>query len=134
MRKPQPQSTILLPDRPIPTCIYCGEPVAKNHGKGEHIIQKAIWGAKTLRNRVCTRCNNNDLSEVDRELCSLSFLSVVASQEIDGHLALVWDVDHTSKNLLIEARPVWELDYVLKHLIAYPQITFEHHGPDYRGD
>jgi hypothetical protein len=114
--------------------MYCGGPVEKNHGKGEHIVQKAIGGAKTLKDRVCTRCNNNELSEVDRELCSLSFLSVVASQEIDGHLALVWDVDHRSKNLLIEARPVWESDYVLKHLIAYPQITFEPHGPDFRGD
>src|SRR5438132_1628828 len=78
MGKPQPQSTILLPERPDPTCMYCGGSVEKNHGKGEHIIQKAIGGARTLKDRVCTRCNNNELSEVDRELCSLSFLSVVA--------------------------------------------------------
>src|SRR6266699_3455885 len=113
MGKPQPQSTVLLPDRPAPTCMYCGGPVIENHGKGEHIVQKAIGGARTLKDRVCTRCNNNELSEVDRELCSRSFLSVVASQEIDGHLALIWDVDHTSRNLLVEARPVWESDYVL---------------------
>src|SRR4051794_29926242 len=129
MGKLQSQSAILLPERVAPTCMYCGAAVEKSHGKGEHIIQKALGGAKPLRDQVCTRCNNNELSEVDRELCSLSYLSIVASQEIEGHLALVWDVDHGSRNLLVEAQPVWASDYVLNQLVAYPQVTFDKHGP-----
>lgn len=128
------RSTILVPPTPDPICIYCGGLVERSRGKGEHIVQNALGGRRTLKDRVCTSCNNNELSEIDRELCSLSFLSIVASQEIDGHLALVWDVDHASKSLLVEARPVWDSDYVLKELVAYPQITFERHGADFRGD
>lgn len=134
MGKLKSQSAILLPERAAPTCMYCGGPVKKSRGKGEHIVQEALGGSRPLKDHVCTRCNNNELSEIDRELCSLSYLSIVASQEIEGHLALVWDVDHGSRNLLVEAKPVWGSDYVLNQLIAYPQITFEKHGPDFRGD
>jgi hypothetical protein len=74
------------------------------------------------------------LSQLDKELCSRSFLSIVASQEIDSYLWQAWDIDHDSNNLLLEARPSWAADKTLNSLVCYPQITFEPHGPDIRGD
>jgi hypothetical protein len=122
--------------RTTPTCMYCGNPT-KRGGKGEHIVPKAIGGALTLNDtsdkRVCPGCNSGVLSEVDRELCSRSFLSVVASQELDAHIWQAWDVDHSSGNLLVEAKPEWDGGF-LSQLICYPQMTFERTGPDIRGD
>jgi len=80
--------------------------------------------------RVCPDCNNGVLSYVDRELCSRSYLSVVASVELGKHLWQAWDMDDTSNHLLLEARPVWHSDYVLRQLICYPQIIFEQKGPE----
>jgi hypothetical protein len=100
-------------------------------------LPEAIGGGLTLNdtcdNRVCRRCNTGVLSDLDRELCSRSYLSSVASQEIDAHIWQAWDVDHSSNNLLIEARPKWD-GYSLERLILYPQITFEKTGPEFRGD
>ena len=45
----------------------------------------------------------------------------------------VWDVDHTSRNLLVEAKPSWDHDE-LNHLVCYPQMIFEKDGPETRGD
>jgi hypothetical protein len=119
-------------------CLYCGEPTKKGR-KGEHIVPEAIGGALTLNDRptnrvVCSKCNSGVLSQLDKELCSRSYLSIVASQEIDAHLWQVWDVDHQANNLLVEARPSWAPDKVLNSLICYPQITFERKGQDIRGD
>jgi hypothetical protein len=117
-------------------CIYCGG-VATRLRKSEHILPKALGGALTIRevsNRVvCHDCNNGVLSRLDQELCSRSFLSVIASQEIDAHLWQVWDVDHTSQNLLVEARPLWEGNE-LRRLACHPQMTIEPDGPELRGD
>jgi hypothetical protein len=128
---------ILLPDKPDPRGIYCDGAVEKR-GRGEHIVPKTIGGAVYLSDvsdkRVCTKCNNGVLSDVDRELCSRSFLSGVASQEIDAHLWQVWDIDHSSNNLLIDALAQWNADHSPKGLICFPQITFEKHGPDFRVD
>jgi hypothetical protein len=60
-------------------------------------------------------------------------LSVIASQELSAPLWQVWDVDQSSDNLLVEARPEWE-DGELKSLVCYPQLTFEPYGPVLRGD
>lgn len=118
-------------------CIYCSTPTKRGQ-KGEHIIPRVIGGGRTLNevpNRaVCTKCNSGVLSQLDRELCSRSYLSAIASQEIDAHLWQAWDVDHGSHNLLVEARPAWGADETLKSLRCYPQITFERTGPDVRGD
>lgn len=118
-------------------CIYCGEP-AKRGRKGEHVVPEAIGGALTLNdvpNRVvCPTCNSGILSHLDRELCSRSYLSVIASREIGAHLWQAWDVDHESRNLLVEARPAWASDFSLSSLVCYPQITFERRGPEARGD
>jgi hypothetical protein len=118
-------------------CLYCGEPTRRG-GKGEHIAPEAIGGALTLNDvsngAVCPKCNSGVLSLLDKELCSRSYLSAVASQEIDAHLWQVWDVDHESDNLLVEARPSWADGGTLNSLVCYPQITFERKGPDVRGD
>jgi hypothetical protein len=109
------------------TCIYCGRAVG-HVKKGEHVIPEALGGALTIKN-VCGSCNNT-YSTIDTELCSRSPLSIVASQVINAHLWQVWDVDHTSNNLLVEARPDW----TNKSFIQYPQIIFERSGIQLRGD
>lgn len=118
-------------------CMYCGEPTKRGR-KGEHVIPEAIGGALTLNdgsvNAVCQECNNGVLSNVDRELCSRSFLSIVASQEISADLWQAWDVDHSADHLLVEARPRWHPDKTLSQLVSYPQIAFESDGPEIRGD
>jgi len=105
--------------------------------KGEHILPQAIGGALTIKEisglLVCHTCNNGVLSQIDKELCGRSFLSVVASQELGANIYQAWDVDHTADNLLIEAKPVWKDGDPLS-LVAYPQIIFEPGGPQFRGD
>ncbi len=110
------------------SCLYCGLPTKKGK-KGEHIVPEAIDGRLTLNdisNRaVCAKCNSGFLSYLDKELCSRSYLSIVASQKIAAHLWQTWDIDHAANNLLVEARPLWSDDETLSGLVCYPQITFE---------
>jgi HNH endonuclease len=118
-------------------CMYCGE-LTKRGRRGEHVLPEAIGGALTLLdvsdNVVCTKCNTGFLSQLDKELCSRSFLSAVASQQIDAHLWQAWNVDHQSDNLLVEARPSWAPDGAMNSLVCYPQITLERSGRHVRGD
>lgn len=117
-------------------CIYCGGKVTKE-GRGEHIIPAAIGGHLTLTEKagksVCRHCNNEVLSVLDTELCRRSHLSLIASQEIDSSLSQVWDIDHSARELLVEARPEW-VDGELRSLFNYPQMIFETDGPQIRGD
>jgi hypothetical protein len=117
--------------------MYCGTPT-KRGKTGEHIVPKALGGARTLNatpNRaVCQQCNSGPLSRVDNELSSRSYLSMIASQRLSPRLWQAWDVDHGAHNLLVEARPAWHADESLNSLVAYPQITFERTGPELRGD
>lgn len=83
--------------------MYCGNPTGRVP-RGEHLIPGAIGGTITTRD-VCSSCNNGVLSDIDRELCSRSPLSIVAAKEIDGFVAQAWDVDENRGNLLIEGRP-----------------------------
>ncbi len=119
-----------------PICIYCGGAVTKER-KGEHLVPHAIGGELTLKEiagkSVCPRCNNGVLSVLDTALCRRSFLSIVASQELAASLWQVWDVDHASRDLLIEARPEWR-EGKLESLVSYPQMIFEAAGPQIRGD
>ena len=55
---------------------------------------------------------------------------MIASQELDAHIWRVWDVDHTAKYLFLEA----SVDRQGKSLTPHPQIVFEPHGPQIRGD
>ncbi|MBN1908234.1 MAG: hypothetical protein JW818_00715 [Pirellulales bacterium] len=122
--------------QPVRKCIYCGGEVTGER-RGEHIIPEAIGGDLTLKEKagksVCRHCNNEVLSVLDTELCRRSHLSLIASQEIDSSLWLVWDIDHSAQNLLVEARPEWE-DCELRSLYSYPQMIFETNGPQIRGD
>jgi hypothetical protein len=120
--------------------MYCGTPTKKGN-RGEHILQEALGGAKTLNdsdicNRaVCTSCNTGCLSQIDKELCSRSYLSIIASQKIDAHLWQTWDIDHAANNLLVEGRPLWPPDQTLGSIVCYPQVTFEADGRrEVRGD
>lgn len=112
-------------------CLYCGRE-ARKIGKGEHIIPQALGGAGTIKN-VCQECNNEVLSTLDKELCSRSPVSIIASREIDAHIWQVWDVDHASKNLLLEARPKWN-NRTLNSLILYPQLVFDKSKSYIQGD
>src|SRR5579885_472784 len=113
-------------------CLYCGQPT-KRGKRGEHIVPEAAGGVLTLNDvsnrRVCPKCNSGILSQLDKELCSRSFLSVIASREIGAHLWQAWDVDHQSNNLLVEAKPAWAAEESLTSLVCYPQIVFERSGP-----
>src|SRR5262245_9241439 len=66
-------------------CLYCGEPTGRGR-KGEHIVPEAIGGALTLNDvstrAVCPKCNSGVLAQLDRELCSRSFLSAIASKSM----------------------------------------------------
>lgn len=112
-------------------CMYCGT-LTKKTGEGEHIVPKAIGGARTLNDSsdraVCPDCNNGVLSQLDNELCRRSFLSIVASQQIDAYLWQAWDIDHAANNLVLEARPLWDVDKSLCGLACYPQIVFDREG------
>jgi hypothetical protein len=113
------------------SCLYCGKPT-KRGGNGEHIIPEVIGGALTLNDvsdrAVCRRCNSGILSQLDKELCSRSYLSIIASREIGAHLWQVWDVDHGANNLLLDAKPAWAADGWLGGLVCHPQIIFERTG------
>jgi len=107
--------------------MYCGEPTGKVR-KGEHILPDAIGGTITTKD-VCPKCNNV-LSDIDRELCSRSPLCLVASKEIDGHVAQAWDVDENCHNLLLEGRP----DFARSGFKVYPQMVILTHGEQLRAD
>jgi hypothetical protein len=117
-------------------CIYCGNP-APGVREGEHIVQKAIGGDRTITETsgrfVCHPCNNGPLSLIDNELCGRSYLAYIASQEIDASLWQVWDIDHASGDQLVEARPNW-VDGELNELVCYPQMIFEGGGIALRGN
>jgi hypothetical protein len=118
--------------------MYCSAPTPRG-GKGEHIFPRALGGALTLnhvksRCAVCPKCNNGFLSHIDKELASRSYLSTIASQELEADIWQAWDVDHRSQNLLLEAKARWASDGTLDALITYPQVVFEKSGPAYRGD
>jgi hypothetical protein len=110
------------------SCLYCDKPTKKGN-KGEHIVPEAIGGGLTLNDvsdrAVCPQCNSGFLSLIDRELCSRSYLSIVASQKIDAHVWQTWDIDQAANNLLVEARPSWAADGTLSGVVCYPQIIFE---------
>jgi hypothetical protein len=113
-------------------CLYCN---AESASSKEHVIPKTLGGKVTLPKSVgiCNRCNNGVLSQIDRELCNRSYLSVIASREINESFWHAWDVDHRDGNVFVEARPRWQ-DGTLRSFICYPQISFDRTGTHVRGD
>ncbi len=108
-------------------CIYCGGSTA-GVSRGEHLVPKAIGGTLTTRN-VCQTCNNL-FSDIDRELCSRSPVSIVAAKEIDGHIWQAWDVDESRGNLLLEGRP----DFDRGSFRLFPQIIVDQVGEQLWGN
>ena len=108
-------------------CLYCGKPTGKVR-KGDHLIPAAIGGTRATRD-VCNKCNN-ELSDIDRELCSRSPLSLVASHVIDGHIASAWDVDAFDHNLLQEGKP----DFAKGGFRIFPQLIVSSNFDSLRGD
>ncbi|MDZ4817396.1 MAG: HNH endonuclease [Planctomycetota bacterium] len=115
-------------------CVYCG---SNANSTGEHIVPDAIAGALTIEQQsglvVCATCNNRTLSVLDTELCKHSYLGLVAAQELSTAYYQAWDVDQSDGNLLIEGEANWSRNQ-LKTFIVYPQIIFDEHGPEFRGD
>jgi hypothetical protein len=107
-------------------CLYCGEPTGRV-GKGDHLIPAAIGGTLATKD-VCNNCNN-DLSDIDRELCSRSPLSLAACRVFDGHIAQAWDVDAAERNLLIDGRLDSEQGFRI-----FPQMVVMPTTEQYRAD
>jgi hypothetical protein len=113
---------------PLTTCLYCEEPVA-GVSRGEHVVPDSIGGTLTILN-VCRSCNNGVLSDIDKELVSRSPLAMIAAREIGNSIGLLFDVDHSENELLLDAR----LPTPSSSPTLYPQIVFEDSGPKIRGD
>lgn len=109
-------------------CIYCGQPRGRVR-KGEHIIPDTIGGVRTIK-EVCAACNNGVLSDIDRELCSVSPLAIVAAEVYGNGIGQTWDVDHRAGNVLLEGAPSW----AEQSMTVWPQIIVTNKGPEIRGD
>ncbi len=99
-------------------CIYCGFP--DHRPSDEHIVPEALGGTRTIPG-VCERCNNGVLSDIDRELCSRSPLSIVATRELYRPIHHLWDVDWSANGLLIEGA----YDQKADGFHPYPQMIFD---------
>jgi hypothetical protein len=111
-------------------CMYCGNSVG-HVGEGERVVPDAIGGSKSVALKsVCAKCNNGVLSDLDRELCSKSPLSLLAAKELGKPPEYLWDVEPTEGNLLLEARPSNEF----RGVVLWPQIVFVSDRPRLYGD
>lgn len=117
-------SSIQLPDRAF-RCLYCGE-VCSRGNQGEHIVPNALGGKRTLNDAtdhiaVCQQCNNQSLSEVDKELAVRSYLAVLASRHINPLVWQAWDVNE-SEGELLDAIPEWSNSGELYSCSCRPQL------------
>lgn len=103
-------------------CLYCTNATKKSN---EHLIPAALGSKEYVRTGVtiCEGCNNGALSTLDNELCTKSFLALVASKELGKNLANLWAIDESSDRIFIEAYPVWDID-VFQRFVPFPQIVF----------
>lgn len=122
----------MTPKSSLPECIYCG---LNRKLSNEHVIPKALGGRAVLPISfgICEKCNNGVLSDLDRELCNRSILSVIASREIDNSIWQTWDILHQEGGIFIEARPTWK-DRQIASFVSYPQVVFKNDGPAYYAD
>ncbi len=115
-------------------CVYCGN-ATTGARRGEHIVAKAIGGTLTIRDEcpsrnVCKDCNNGKLSELDNEFCTRSPIAIAGAEAFNSALLQAWEVDQTSGNVLVEAKP----DLETEQMHVYPQILFLASGPTLRFD
>ncbi len=107
-------------------CIYCGKSGCLTR---EHIVPDALGATKWIK-CVCSTCNNEKLSALDNELATKSPLSLVAASELLKTTGYTWDVDHSERNLLLEARA----DESAGSMTLWPQVIFDEAGLQIRGD
>jgi len=83
------------------TCLYCPRPA---NGR-EHVVPAALGGqVRLVRPKlVCRTCNSGFLSELDKELCSKSPVSLLVAQELGKNPLYVWDVGQNG--IFMEAHP-----------------------------
>jgi hypothetical protein len=107
-------------------CLYCGSSGSLTR---EHIIPEALGGT-LWRKCVCAKCNNEFLSDLDKELTSRSPVWLVAAQELHKTAGYTWDVDHSERNLLMEAQS----EAMTQSMTVWPQIIFEEERAQFRAD
>jgi len=107
-------------------CLYCGRGGSLTR---EHIVPEALGGT-LWRKSICGKCNNEFLSDLDKELTSRSPMILVAAQELHKTAGYSWDIDYSENNLLIEA----QLDASARAPTVWPQMIFEEKGWQVRGD
>lgn len=89
----------------------------------EHTIPEALGGTRTVKN-VCRKCNNESLSELDRVLCSDSYLSLIIGREMEKRISHLWEVDPAADYLLLEGK----FDQNADCMKLFPQIIFDPMG------
>lgn len=109
-----------------PVCLYCGKAGGLTR---EHIVPEALGATRRIR-CVCSTCNNEVLSNLDKELAERSPLSLVATAELLKNTGYTWDVDHSERHLLLEAR----VDEPTQSMTVWPQLIFDDAGYQIRGD
>lgn len=107
-------------------CLYCS---ATANLTDEHLFPLAIGGVRFFHG-VCKKCNNETLSRLDTELCKRSILSLISGPALHGSMDWVWDVDHSSSELLLEGRG----DAVSNSMTQWPQLVFDRQGPQFHAD
>jgi len=98
-------------------CIYCGK---SGRLTREHIVPESLGATKWIK-CVCSTCNHEKLSKLDNELATKSPLSLVAASELLKTTGYTWDVDHSERNLLLEARA----NESAGSMTVWPQIIFD---------
>jgi hypothetical protein len=110
-------------------CLYCKRSGRKSK---EHLIPSALGANEIVRSgiEICERCNNGIISTLDKELCTKSFLAVIASRELGKDLFNLWAVVDSAGPLFIEAYPVWD-GSAFRRFVPFPQIVFSGSKPTF---
>jgi hypothetical protein len=111
-----------MPESHKARCLYCSTISTRSK---EHLIPAALGTKEYIRKGVaiCGKCNNGTLSKLDNELCTKSFLSMIASRELEKNLCNLWAIEESNERVFIEAYPVWNGD-VFQRFVPFPQIVF----------
>lgn len=109
-------------------CRYCGKTGGKS--SKEHVIPVALGGRLKIK-QVCETCNNEILSDLDKELCSKSPLSIVSLMATgkNSHSEF-WLKDHTLNGTYVEAN----YQHATDSPITCPQALFSNQKVQFRFD